>query len=214
MAPRGTQESRTRPAIHANIHIVKGYFWNQPKCNRQVVGSTPTLVLLLTGLFPWMGIVARLLTHNLRVVALIGVFLWLLAFFILRYAFVPGPTCPVSRQIGTYPIRCQNESRFLCQIRLAECNRWPSTVFGSTTVVSSVLNGIHVVAGRLNWLGDCYSPFVQQECASLKRRVKVAVLFSVSALMASAQVGPGSCRPRLLTACRLSHDNTCTKEEQ
>jgi len=37
--------------------------------------------------FPWMGIIARLLTRDVRLIALIGVLLWLVAFFVVRYTY-------------------------------------------------------------------------------------------------------------------------------
>ena len=38
-------------------------------------------------MFPWMGIIARLVTRDPRAIALIGVFLWLVAFFTFWYVF-------------------------------------------------------------------------------------------------------------------------------
>jgi hypothetical protein len=49
--------------------------------------------------FPWMGIIARLLTRDLRVIALIGVLLWLVAFFIFRYTY---KTRQVSKDKGGF----------------------------------------------------------------------------------------------------------------
>jgi hypothetical protein len=46
-------------------------------------GLKPLLILL--AMFPWMGIIARLVTPAPQMIALIGALLWLVAFFAFRY---------------------------------------------------------------------------------------------------------------------------------
>jgi len=60
-----------------------------PRLNR----SSWKTVRLLIGLavFPWMGIIARLVTRDTRAIALIGVLLWLVAFFTFWYVFKNRP---------------------------------------------------------------------------------------------------------------------------
>jgi hypothetical protein len=57
--------------------------------NRPFWRNVPLAIGL--GLFPWMGILARTLTHDPRAIVLIGVLLWVVAFFLFRHAYNAGP---------------------------------------------------------------------------------------------------------------------------
>ena len=102
-----------------------------------------------------MGIVARLVTHDLRVIALIGVFLWLLVFFILRYVYNPLSLTDPSG-LTPYQTQCTSGD----PVSLAGCSSGAGgggggCILNGISTACGTVSGVINAGSALQCLGNC-----------------------------------------------------------